>query len=1119
MRSFLSFLFLLLISVDGYSLPDYKVTLKAEKVALKHIFRDIEQQTGLYFMYSTTHLKEEEKVSIHVTDKKLDEVLHALLDARGIRWELKDKAIVLRVAEKRDMSFATIGEVNVLKGTVVNKEGIPLPGASLQIKGSKSGTITDVNGNFSLQHVPDNAVLLVRYTGYETKEIKIDGRDALTVELEASINGLDETVVVAYGTTTQRSNTSAITVVKGEQIQSLPNRSVDKSLQGLVPGLLVTNGTGQPGGGVSNFVLRGITTGTDAFFGSTVRNPLIVIDGIPVTQDHFQQVISSAVTAINNPMSQLNPSDIETITVLKDASAVALYGSKASNGVILITTKSGKPGKTIFSFRHQTDIASSLRGNIDMVTEEQYMELLYETYKNTNPTLWTDEAIRRDLYTKFPYRVTGTDTSFYPAPNWFNELHNRNAVTVSNEISMSGGNEKTKFYVNVEYLKQDGVVKETGFNRKSLRFNLESKPIEQLKIGIGSSLSHTSQDYSNPLETTSAYALGYIMSPLNPVRLEDGIYKLNYAWGATQSATSQVANPAALAEYNINKNQAYRGITKVYGELSLFRYFTLSSILGLDFMLGESKEKFDPRLISSGKLGGYIRELNTRRNSIINTNTLRFNRTWRATHTLEVLAGQEAQIRDQKELQGEVTGTEATFPYYEEINSPGYTQNTARGRSGKQTSLSQFGQTNYGFRNKYFLSASIRRDAASVFGEQQRWGTYWSVGSGWVISEENFLRHSGNLLSYLKIRGSIGIAGSAGAISNSTRYEQLEVRKFEGQTALVPASLGNGISGNPNIKWESTFTWDAGLEAKLVDSRLSLTADVYSKKTSNLIYNSILPLTTGYLNVLNNIGDLNNFGVEISLSANIIKSRGFGWNVQATWSTNNNKLIKANVPLTTLTGGLLANEEGKNFNTFYLKQWAGVNPDDGKPQWRDSTGKPLNTYADAPRMFVGKPQPDGFGSIINTLSWKSFSISANLYYQYGFQIYDQSLQNSMLNDGTTPYVNQISKGLDRWQKPGDIAQNPVRKLNNNDGGSRQSTRYLFDGDYIRLKNVSLGYLFSKSILQKIRLNSLRVYVEANNLAIWSKYPGLDPDNSNVGGAIAFSYPTQRTFSFGVNTSF
>ncbi|QEH42208.1 TonB-dependent receptor [Chitinophaga sp. XS-30] len=1119
MRSFLSILFLMLLSTDGFSLPDYKVTLKAEQVPLKQVLADIEKQTGLYFMYSTSQFKGTEKVSIHVTEAKLEEVLHTLLDARGMKWELKDKAIVLRTADKKN--DAAGDHISLLTGIVTNEEGVALPGASVLVKGSKSGTVTDANGNFQIRNVSDGATLLIRYTGYETTEIKVSGQRAFAVKLKASVNGLDETVVVAYGTTTQRSNTGAITVVRGEQIQSLPNRSFDKSLQGLVPGLLVTNGTGQPGGGVSNFVLRGITTGTDAFFGSTVRNPLIVIDGIPVTQDHFQLAISALVTPISNPLSQLNPTDIESITVLKDAAAIALYGSKASNGVILITTKTGQKGKTMFSFRHQTDISSKLKNNAEMVSTDEYLELLYEAYRNTNPTLWTDAAIKKDLLSKFPYRISGNDTSFYPSPNWLEELYVSNAITTSNDISMSGGTDKTKFYVNAEYTKQNGIVKKTGFDRKSIRINFESNPVDFLKIGLNTSLSHTKQDYANPLESFVSASLSDIMSPLNPIRLDDGTYIFNYQWGLPRSSSIFSANPVAAAEHNINRNVSFRGLTKFYGDINFLKYFTLASSIGFDFMLAETKEKIDPRFLSTRRaLGGSIQEADIRRTTVINTNTLRYNRTFKNVHSVNAFFGHEAQILEQKKLGGSAQGNAATLPYYDEISSPGYPTNSATGLTTRQTLLSQFGQVNYAYAGKYMLSASLRRDASSVFGSKERWGTYWSVGSGWILSEENFLKQHDKIISSLKLRGSIGVAGSSAPIGNSTRYDLLELRSYQGQVALTPVSFGSQLSGgNPNIKWEKTFTWDAGLEAKLFSGRINLTFDIYNKKTSNLIYKMNLPLTTGNLSLLNNIGDLRNSGTEIAISADLIRRKHLTWNLRADWSSNQNKLIKADVPLTTLTGGLLSNEEGRSFNSFYLKEWAGVNSEDGKPQWIDSTGKTTGNYNQAISSFVGKPSPDAFGSVINTISYMGFSISAHLYYQYGFKLYDWAFSQTYLNDGEYPYIHQVRESLDRWQKPGDKAANPVRKLNNTDGGTRASTRYLFDGDYIRLKNIVISYNFPKRVLEKISLNSLKVFIQGNNLALWSKFPGVDPDNASVGGTVGFSYPNQKSYAFGLNASF
>lgn len=1099
-----------------------KVTIIANNTPIREILLKITEQTGYEFVYLNQDINEQERITGRFINHEVDDLLNKIFSGKGLSISYMGNAITLR---KKNDQRITEGNINKvlsrrdstsnrmisISGYVTDPKGNALADATILVKGSKRGVSADSKGKFTISSVPDNAILIVSVVGYEPKNVSINGMINIKIQLKPIVGDLDEAVVVAYNTTTQRANTSAMTIVKGEQIQNLPHRSFDKSLQGLVPGLLVTGGTGQPGGGLSNFVLRGIATAGDYQRGGTVRNPLIVVDGIPVTQDQNQLSIDYTQTPINNPLAQLNPSDIETINVLKDAAAIALYGSRASNGVIVITTKRGKAGKSRFSFRTQTDIASRIQGKVKILNEEQYLDLLYETYLNTDPGYWTNDRIKSDLLTKFPYLVNNSgDSIFYTAQDWDKEIFSNKALTISNELSMSGGNEKNNYYLNIEYTKQDGVVKKTGYNRKSMRFNFENRPTDWVKLGINTALSYNIQNYQGALNGSAGGPVSLTMSPLNPIRLQDGALVLNYEWGNLYAGTT-FANPVAEASYNIYNNTAYRGLSKLYAEVVFFNYFKLSSSLGIDYLTTEAKEKIDPRLFDQnlGGTGGRIEERNARNANLITTNILRFDKGFKNKHALSILFGHEAQIITQKVLSIAVTGLK--FPYYDQISSPGVNLLRQSGFTNKETLQSLFGQINYGFRNKYFLSISTRRDGSSRFGDDKRYGIYWSSGAGWVMSSERFMQNVTTVLSYLKLRGSLGAAGNAGAINAATRFDALQAGMYQGGTAVFPVTT----PGNQDVRWEQTFSWDAGIETKLFKDRIAISADFYERNTSDLLYTIQLPQSSGYYQVLANIGKMKNSGIEISLSADIIKQGDFRWNINANWSTNKNTLLKANINEAAYSTAELYNKEGQNFNSFYLRNWAGVNKENGTPQWVDSLGKLSSDYNAAKREFVGKPQPDGFGSITNSFNYKGVELSATLYYQYGYKIYNA---DQMINDGLNPYMNQDVRALDRWQNTGDMAANPIRTLNNSLGGA-PSTRYLNDGDHIRLQNVCLTYSFPKAITDQLHIGMLKVYLQGCNLALWSKFPGGDPNSVNIGGTIGAAYPMQKSFTAGLNVNF
>lgn len=1101
-----------------------KITLHVKNAPIEKVFKEIQRQSGFRFVYTSDKLQGVQPVNIDVTNGTLDEALAQCMNGQPITYMVIDDYIVIKhkaptaLPDQKPEAIKP-GKIISVSGTVTSAHG-PVVGASVTIKKTGFTTMTDSKGIFYLAEVEHDATLVITSVAHVAREVILDGQTMLRVNMDEKVGEMDEAIVVAYGTTTKKMNTGSVSVVKGEQIQNLPNRSIDRSLQGLVPGLLVTNGTGIPGGGTANFVLRGIATAASVEKASTARNPLIVIDGVPVSQEVSQLYVDGFIAPINNPMAQINPSDIESISVLKDASAVALYGSRASNGVILITTKKGKAGRTVFNFRHQTDVAERLKGKVELLSPDEYMELVYESYKNANSS-YTDAYIKSDLISKFPTIVNSPgDTSFYPATNWFDELFVDHALTFSNNLSMSGGNEKYNFYLNLEYTKQDGVMKKSGYDRKSLRFNFENRPTEWLKLGMNTMLSYNVQDYSTAASGGATSRFPYVVSPLNPVYSVSGDYILNYRWGTSNSAISWTANPVAAAKYNMNRNNNFRGLAKLYGELSFLKCFKLIANVGVDYGSTEAKEKADPRLIDPSNYvtpgsaqAGRVEELTSRNASLITTNILRYDKVIGTNHSINILAGQEAQILTQKNMNISVTGL--SLPYYDQINSPGVTLSKYSGVTQKETLLSFFGQGNYGYKGRYFGSISIRRDGSSKFGDDKRYGTYWSTGVGWVLSEESFIKGTLNWLNYLKLRGSVGAAGNSAAINSITRYTPLFYAPYLGGSVST-----SSIPGNSDIRWENTFTWDVGAELRLFKDRISATADIYRRLTSDVVYSIQLPLSTGFTNVLSNIGEIENKGVELSLSADIIRTKNFNWKLNVNWSANQNKLVKANVPLQSLSVSYVANEEGRNFNSYYMTRWEGVNSDDGSSQWWDSTGKPNSDFTSAKKEFVGKSQPDAFGSITSSFSYKNISISAFFYYQYGFQIYDQGFAGTLLSDGSYPYANQSKKALDRWQKQGDIAANPQRIFNNpNFQILQSSTRFLFKGDYIRLQDLTISYDFPERLIHQLHLSRLRLYFQGHNLAVLTSYIGPDPGDVDVVGTSRFAYPSQRSYSAGVNVSF
>jgi len=1089
-----------------------RITLSESNAPLEQVLKKIKLQSGVNFLYADDLFENVRKVHVKLNNGTLEQALSKVFEDQPVSYEIQQNTVIVKLKEPSFLERvvdAFTPPIDV-RGIVLDEKGLRLAGANVKVKGFKQAAVTDDEGRFYLPEVDDKAVLIVSFVGY--KDVEVGAKASLSIALELKAAELDE-VVVAYGKTTQQALTGSVTVVKGEEIQNLPGMSVDKRLQGLVPGLLVTSGTGQPGGGLANFVLRGIATasngGNSSF--STLRNPLIVVDGVPVFQDaQIGGIRNRPISEVpnNNPMARFSPSDIESISVLKDAAAIALYGSTASNGVILITTKKGKAGKTTISFSSQLDVASRIKTDIELVNQQEYLELLYETYRNTTPGI-TDATILTDLKAKFPTR---SDGSFYPYTDLTPLLYNNNATTLGNNLAISGGNDRTAFYTNFEWTKENGIFRTTGFDRKSLRFNFDHRLFTWMKIGLNSTLSYNLQDVAPYTNNQPVFGSIFYAYPLNPVYQENGDQYLNY------TVPSGGINPVAAIKYNKSRNTGYSGLNSLYGELTITKDIKFKSMLGIDYLTTETKTKNDPRLVDpvQRKIGvGRIYEANIRNANLISTNTLNFTKVIAADHTLSLLAGQEARMTTKKAVTVEGMG----LRFYTDDQINGVSTTDSRGTEEKQTALSYFGQLNYGFRNKYFLSGSIRADGYSQFGDKQPFNVFGSIGAGWIVSDEFFMKGTQRWLDYLKIRGSFGPAGNAAAIDRYTKYQQLFPLNY--LDAATIAIITDGIKpANPLIKPERTTTWDMGLELKLWNGRISLNADAYVRKTVDLIYETDLPLSSGFTSVIDNLGDIVNKGIELSFSADLVKSKRFVWSMAGNWSINRNKLIRSNNPLPVfqLGSNVVANAEGHNFNSFYMREWAGVDPATGSGMWIDSLGKPNTNYFAAKEQWFGKPQPDGFGSITNSLNYKGISFSFQLYYQYGFQLYNSD--RSLINDGSSIYDNQAKQALNRWQKPGDIAVNPKRRMFNPDY-SKESTRNLIDGDYIRLQMVSLGYSLPQDLIQRLHLNSFRIYAQGYNLATWSvkKTGSWDVGNANVMGQLSNQYPIAKSFSVGINVGF
>lgn len=949
-------------------------------------------------------------------------------------------------------------------GKVTNEKGEGVPNASVIIKGSTMGTTTSSDGTFSISIPADAHTLVISSVGLGSRELAITNATDYSVVLNGTTTTLDEVVVVAYGSQKRTNVTGSIATVKPAAIENKPFTSVDKALQGAVAGLQSTSFSGAPGA-ATDIRIRGQGSINAS------NQPLWVIDGvIAVTGD----LTSNTTTA--NVLSTLNPDDIESISVLKDASAASIYGSRAANGVILVTTKKGRVGKTVFNFSAeagQNDIAYKSDNNRPMTTSEYQsvlrLALINAGFANNNQDA---DAIITDPVNGFGLKPdVNTD--------WFDIVTHKGSQQQYN-LSMSGGNEKTQFYVSGGYFKQIGTTLATDFDRYNGAVNITHHATDKLTISLILNGSGTKQStptnggtFANPV--LESYFLLPWYYPYNA----DGSFKYNDAEGQFP-ANGGIFNP--LIQANWNKNTARQNQLK--GNVSGEYKFLDNSVNNLRFttrFAGEytdiSEDAYRNPFYGDGYAQGGDAFASYRR---ITDYTWSNFADWR--HTLnsnlyfDFKLGYEAQFTRDYLMQagGQGFPQDLSLQYLASAATP----TTAFTLPQQATFNSIFSNGDVNYKNKYVLSASYRRDGSSVFGADHRWGNFYSVGASWNASEEDFIKNI-DLISLLKFRASYGQNGNANGFGF---YSSLPTYAYGANYTGLPGSAPTNV-GNENLTWEKNAITDVAVDFGLFKDRLSGTLEYYDRKTSDLLLGVPLSLTSGFSNQNQNVGAMTNKGFEVSLTGRPVHTKDFNWDITVNFAHNTNKVTElyAGRPVAPVSFQQVA--VGHDAQSFYLRQWAGVDPANGDPLWYldSSRSKTTNSYSSAKLVLHGQADPKYFGSITNAFTYKGISLSAMFYYSGGNEMYD--IWDRYLNSDGLYYgaFNQMSGQLHSWQKAGDITNVPKIIYGGNKNSYNHSTRYLYSDDYIRLRDIQLSYILPKSVVTKARLTNVTLYVRGTNL--------------------------------------
>jgi len=952
-----------------------------------------------------------------------------------------------------------IAQVRVT-GVVKDTDGQPMPAVTVTIKGTTNAVSTDVNGKYSIS-APADGILAFSFIGYTTKEVSIGGKTNIDVVLTSTSKALNEVVVVGYTSKQVSQLSSSVSVINGDKLRDVTSNDVVSLLQGKAAGVVVSTASGDPTSS-SSILIRGassINAGT---------SPLIVVDG--------------------NIGGTYNASDVETVTVLKDAAATGLYGSRAANGVIIITTKSGKSGQTKIDVSSVVGFNTKTTGNFHLMNSQQLYDY-QKTFITPDPSVLNNNT------------------------NWF-DLAFRTGITQNHTLSVSGGTEKTQYYISGNYYNEQGTLIDNNNRNYNFRTNITTKLSSKVKLSVLLNSIFTQQTYP----TDNLLYDAYLNLPYDPAYNADGTPTDGRTYPGWQGRDKE--NPLQGLLYNFSKSRSLSNNGDLNLDYNITKHLTFSTYNRVTLYNDKYISYYDARTKSGGANSGELYNQDDYSSTLLTSNRLKYDNNW-GDHNLSVLAVGEGQKYhfDDALLNGKglPPGRPVMSTASDIISDPA-------GGSDDYNFRKYLGQADYNYAGKYFLVGSYVHEYSSRFGSNNPSGNFFQAGASWILTKESFMDNI-KPISFLKLRASYGTTGNA-EIGN---YQALGLYLID-QSANYGGVPGAYPSqkANPNLTWEKIKTANIGLDFGLFH-RIDVSLDVYQKTSSALLFQVPLPATSGYDYEFENVGSVRNRGLEINITSKNLVGE-FKWETNFNIAFNRNKVISLEAGEASVNpAGPLPIAVGHDMNDWYMPIWAGVNPANGDPQWEqvvtDANGnvtkKLTNSYANATKQFTGtSASPKFTGGITNTFSYKGFSLSTFFNFVYGNKVYNDS-RAYFDNDGLYDSYNAQVPLSDwtRWQKPGDIAAEPKAIQGGNNNSNQQSTRYLENGSYLRLRNATFGYQLPSSWLTGARIRSARIFVSGDNLVTFTKFSGVDPEVDFASGTSSFKYPISRKILFGINVGF
>jgi TonB-linked SusC/RagA family outer membrane protein len=983
-------------------------------------------------------------------------------------------------------AFAAQAQVRTVRGTVRSiDDNSPLPGVNVLIKGTIKGATTDANGVYSLEVGNDADVLVFSFIGYQSEEVTVGQRTAVDITLTQSMDELTEVIVVGYSEKTKQEITGAVVNVSAERLKSVTTSSVESLLQGKVAGVQVSTLSGAPGS-IPQVQVRGASS-----MGAS-RGALVVVDGI----------VGGA----------YNPNDVESITLLKDAGATALYGSRANSGVLIITTKKGISEKPVITYKTTLGTRKITTGNFEMMNTEE----LYETERAMFPGSAQFLALRPRTLLERDY-------------DWV-DLSYKDAFVQNHNVSARGKSGKVGYYLAGDFYDEEGTLLTTGYKRFNFRSNLDFELSRKIKLTTNLNIT---RDKTNNSHWRWPYQ-PFLYLPYDSPYDEDG--NIRYVDATTPGFLSRDKNNILQsAQYNDYTGKSFSLNGDAILTANVTPWLTLQSRNRFAYASYRSDTYEDVKTIEGAAYDGVLAYDISDSYSLISTNLIRLQHDF-GEHHLGGFVGFEGQYSESENAAGNGIGVPSGIKVPSAVGTPQDINGThAEGRA-----MSYLAEVNYDYKDKYFLTGSFRRDGASVFAIDKRWGSFGAVSASWIISSEDFFSGIKDQVTFAKLRGSFGIVGNDNIPANNDVGVYDFSYQYNGGTAGYPINIPN-----PVLAWEQTKTYDVGLEVGLFN-RINVAIDGYIKDTDRLLLWVQQPPSQGIARVLRNAGRLKTRGIELGIDGDVVRAGDFRWNVAFNIGTAANEVkALADDGITQIfrsnDGVKQVIQVGEDVNSWYLPKWVGVNPENGDPQWqtteRDANGNIVgygvtNQYDVASRsenlQIVGSATPKVFGGLSTTFTYKAFTLNVSSSYQYGNDVY-HSTREFVDADGAMFNFNmmKLDDGWSRWRQPGDIATHPKPMFGGNNNSNKASSRYLEDGGFWRIRNVTLNYNLPVNLLSKLKLSGANIYVSGDNLFTFTKFSGLDPEVAGysddargiMAGLSYFKYPISKQYLVGIQISF